>query len=309
MAATAHPALPASESAAGHPVQPGNPALRWAAQGIALWHLLSLDAPTVAMLWTWFLARTEHIRLPPAAVLAMGTAVWMLYAADRLLDSRALPSTPPVARVHSELEPRHYFHRNHRLGFRGGILLASIALALLLPRLSPQSLRLYLVLGTFLFAYFVLIHVKPRATSTNSHRLPKELAVGVFFSAAAFIPTVARDPGLRPALIPGAVLFAALCGLNCLFIYRWEHPAAPPQTHPATKRALRFLPHLALFTATAGLILALADHSLPSPIPTACALAALLLLLLHGNRHRLAPTTLRAAADLCLLTPLLLVRF
>lgn len=296
MAATAHPALPAVEAAAGNSARRGKLAIRI----IDLWHLLSLDAPTVAMLWTWFLARTTHIGLPRTAVLAMGTAVWMLYAADRLLDSRAIPHAP----ARPELEARHYFHRNHQRAFRRGILAASTVLALLLPRLSPQSVRLYLVLGTLLFGYFVLIHA---TAAPNSHRLPKEIAVGVFFSAAIFIPTVAGDPSLRPALVPGAVLFATLCSLNCLFIYRWEHSATHPATHPATSIALRFLPLLARIAALIGLVLALMDRSLPWPVPAACTLASILLLLLHRHRHRLAPTTLRAAADLCLLTPLLLL--
>jgi len=47
----------------------------------------------------------------------------------------------------------------------------------------------------------------------------------------------------------------------------------------------------------------------PKPIPAACAIAALLLLVLHRNRRRLAPTNLRAAADLALFTPLLLLPF
>jgi len=268
-----------------------------------MWHLLSLDAPTLAMLWTWFLARANHIKLPATAIVAMGIAVWMLYAADRLLDSRVLPRGV----ADRELEARHYFHRNHQRGFRWGILVAAIALAVLLPQLSPQSIRLYLVLGMLLFGYFILIHINSSDTGPKTHRLPKELAVGVFFSAATFIPTVAHDPRLRTALLPGAVLFAVLCSLNCLFIYRWEHPAASPHTHPATKLALRFLPHLTVAAATSGIILAMADHSLPWTIPCACALATISLLVLNHNRHRLSATTLRATADLCLLTPLLLL--
>jgi hypothetical protein len=265
----------------------------------------------------------------------MGIAVWMLYAADRLLDTRLLDTrassnavilplplnevkgkgqnpriSPDAPQAHSDqLEPRHYFHRNHQNAFRLAILLASILLAGLLPGLAPQSIRLYLVLGTLLFGYFVLIHAKPSNAQTKSHRLPKELAVGVFFSAATFIPTVARNPTLRLALLPGAILFAALCSLNCLFIYSWEHPSTSSQTHPATRSALRFLPHLTIAAAIAGLILSIADRSLPWPVPLACGIATALLLLLHKNSHRFSPTTLRAAADLCLLTPFLLLHF
>jgi hypothetical protein len=44
-------------------------------------------------------------------------------------------------------------------------------------------------------------------------------------------------------------------------------------------------------------------------IAAACTLAAVLLLALHSNRRRLAQIDLRAAADLTLLTPLLLLPF
>jgi hypothetical protein len=281
---------------------------------VRLWHLLSLDAPTVAALWTWFLATTNHIRLPLAAPLAMAVAVWMLYAADRLLDTRRLDALPFVGDQLQELEARHLFHHRHRRGFRIGIVVCSLVLALLLPQLAPAAIRLYLVLGSLLFGYFLLIH-SPGPNADMS--LPKELAVGIFFSAATFVPTIARQPELRPALLPMALLFALLCSLNCLFIYAWEHPDPTPRTHPATRRALRFLGSLTLFTACAGLVLAGLSLHAPSrlaqwPIPAAATVSALLLLLLDRLRrsHRfLAPTTLRAAADLCLLTPLLFLPF
>ena len=278
-------------------------------RGLELWHLLSLDAPTVAVLWTWFIARTSHINLPGTAILAMGTAVWMLYAADRLLDTRALSLTFVPDSLVADLEARHYFHRRHQRVFRTGILCASLLLASLLPQLAPQSVHLYLILGTLLFGYFILIHVNiPPIQATHNSGMPKEVAVGVFFSAAAFIPTVAADASLRPALLPGAILFAGLCSLNCLFIYFWEHqPTSARASSPASK-ALSLPTSLALTGMVADLLLVALDNSLPWPIPVACAIATALLLLLHRLRQRLSPTTLRAAADLCLLTPLLLLR-
>ena len=260
----------------------------------------------------------------------MGIAVWMLYAADRLLDTRALERHTPIAVILSgaknprilrnspslqfaALEPRHYFHRRHQRAFRIGLFAASLILAVLLPSLAPQSIRLYLALGTLVFGYFVIIHVSSAAARAKNHRLPKEIAVGIFFSAAVFIPTVARNPTLRLVLLPGAILFAILCCMNCLFIYAWEHPAtndsSQPEAHPTTKLALRFLPSLAIAATVSSVLLALFAPSLPRPIPAACGAASLLLFVLHQNHHRFSPTTLRAAADLCLLTPLFLLLF
>ena len=265
---------------------------------IALWHLLSLDAPTVAALWTWFVARASHIHLPPAAPAAMAVTVWMLYAADRILDAQRTAAG-------EDLEARHHFHHRHRRAFLVGIALAAITLAALLPQLDPAAIRLYFAEGALLAAWFVILHATPSA-----HRLPKEIAVGLFFSAAVFIPTIARAPALRPTLRPTAILFAALCSLNCVFIYAWEHGhqnAQPP--HATTRLALAHLPALGIAIAIAGTSLTLVDPASPKPIAAACALSAALLLVLHSNRTRISRTHLRAAADLVLLTPILLLPF
>jgi len=270
--------------------------------GLALWHLLSLDAPTVAVLWTWFLASGNRLRLPALSLLSIVIAVWMLYAADRLLDARHLLANP----LHTAgLEHRHHFHHRHRSAFLLGILAASLSLALLIPRLPAPAIHLYLILGALLAGYLVLIHA-----TGSAHRLPKEIAVGLFFSAAVFIPTVARAPTLRPSLLPAAALFAMLCSLNCLFIYRWEHPTSAPGTtrlhrpHPVTRGALRFLNPLTIALACISTAYSVLAHS---PVTPAIGLSALLLLLLDRYPTRLNSVTLRAAADLALTTPILFV--
>lgn len=265
-----------------------------AASPLALWHLLSLDAPTVAVLWTWFIARASRIRLPPVQLVAMALAVWSLYAADRLLDARALdkPCTRPLA----EFEARHLFHHRHAPAFLAGMTLAAVVLATLLPSLNPAAIRLYLAEGAVLCVWFLILH-----TTHFAQRLPKEIAVGLFFSAAVFIPTTVRQPAFRLALLPCALLFAALCGLNCLFISAWEHEG--------TRLAPERLPTLAVVIAITGAALAIFDPNSPWPISFACALATILLLALDHHRHRLSRIHLRAAADLALLTPLLLLPF
>jgi len=269
---------------------------------LVLWHLLSLDAPTVAALWTWFVAAAVHVYLPIGAPAAMALAVWMLYAADRLLDS---------LQHDQELEARHRFHHKHRPAFLTGIAIDSVLLSGLLYHMLPGARRLYALLGSMLFAWFLLIHARG-LPGRDAHRLPKEIAVGICFPAAVFIPTVARFPALRLPLLPHATLFAAVCSLNCLFIYAWEHPDARPRAHWTTRYATR---HLTAFTA-AVLIAAITiaamtgiKHKGPWPLALACALSALALLALNRYRSRIQPITLRAAADLALLTPLLFLPF
>lgn len=263
---------------------------------LIFWHLLSLDAPTIAVLWTWFIAAACHVHLPLPSTLAMAAAVWTLYAADRLLDAR---SSRPDA-----LEARHHFHHRHRTAFLAGIGCSSVLLAVLFPHIPQEAIRLYLVLGCLVFGYFIVIHA-----TESAHRLPKEIAVGVCFAAAVFIPTVSRNPGLRPVLLPAALPFAALCSLNCLFIYAWEHPApARPIPHPVTAFALNRLPAFTLAVATTSAALAVCDRA-HRPIHAAIALSAAFLLLIHLQRRRHAELTLRTAADLALLTPAFFVAF
>jgi uncharacterized membrane protein YfcA len=241
----------------------------------------------------------------------MGLAVWMLYAGDRLLDTRGLTDAHPLA-VH-DLEARHLFHHRHRGSFLAGTSVAGVALAALLPRLDPTAMRLYLILGALLVVWFLAVHATRKA-----RRLPKEIAVGLFFSAATFIPTVARAPAahqpfLRLELMPLAILFAALCSLNCLFIYAWEHDgssiAYAQSPHATTRLAVAHLPALVAGAAIAGVAFTVSSPGQVKAIPAACALASVLLLVLHRNRHRFSRTSLRAAADLALLTPALLLPF
>ena len=291
-------------------LQSRSPGERLGRNLLVLWHLLSLDAPTVATVWTVYVGSAAHLHFSVCVPVAMFVAVWVLYAADRLLDSRILNAAswrPHLGRHSQEvlcgvgLEARHFFHHRHRRSLMVGIAAGAVLLAAIVPELEPAAIRLDLVLGSLLFAYFVLIHV-----SGSAHRLPKEISVGLFFSAAVFIPTVARTPQLRPGLLPLAVLFAGLCCLNCLLIYRWEH--APEQTrtnlpepHWLTRTALNHLPGIGLSLAAAGLALSATTHR-TSPLPVV--LAVLLLMGLHRLRDRLAPLTLRATADFVLLTPL-----
>jgi hypothetical protein len=252
---------------------------------LATWHLLSLDAPTVAAVWTVFVARSVGIRLPWVEPAAMFVAVWMIYAADRLLDTR-------------DLEERHRFHHAHRGGFLGMIGVAALALLYLLHRIDARALHLYALLATLLGVWMLAIH----ARGVAARRLPKEVAVGLFFPAAVFIPTVARDPRLRASLLPVAVLFAGVCALNCLMLYAWEHPRDRSFAHVTTRWATNHLGMLAGLLLAATAVGATLNRGGPA---LACGLSVALLWVLHQMRNRIGAVNLRAAADLVLLCPLL----
>lgn len=238
-----------------------------------------------------------HVPLAINSLGAMATAVWMLYAADRLLDVQRSDA--------GEFEERHYFHLRHRAIFLVGIAIASFALALVLPTIPAEAMRLYLVLGGLVAGYFIVIHA-----TQSAHRLPKEIAVGVCFAAAVFIPTVARAPQLRIPLLAPAVLLAALCSLNCLFIYAWEHPEQRSQEpHPLTAVALRRLRTIDAGVALTSVAMALFDREVPWQLYGAIFLSSTAMLWLHRRHRRHRAVTMRAAADFVLLTPLLLTIF
>ena len=279
---------------------------------LSLWHLLSLDAPTVAALWTWFVARTMHITLPHAIPVAMFLAVWLLYAADRLLDACQKTNCrhpersegPPHftftdSTDHASLEPRHLFHHYHRRAFTLAILIVAPILLILILAFPPLISRLYLALAALLFLWFATIHL-----FANRKPLPKELIPGPFFAAAVFIPAIAAS---SLALCFAALCFAFLCVLNCLYIYAWEHSQqTSATTHPTTRLALRFLTPLTILAAVLPLTLIPAEPEL-APVLSAISLAAVMLLALNNLRSHLDRTHLRAAADFVLLTPLLIV--
>jgi len=232
--------------------------------------------------------------------------VWLLYAADRLLDARA----------GKRLEARHTFHWRHRRGFAIAMGAATVALASLLADvlrdLTVVQLRLYVALGVLLLGWFGLIHFYRK---DKPESLPKELAPGAFFAAAVFLPILSE--AVLPEATSGAIsllstagLFGMVCSLNCLYIFAWEHDAyEPAHAHATTRMGVRWLTPLAIFSIAAPLAgIRFAPPEL-APVLFAIALAAALLLGLDRAHVHLDRTNLRAAADLVLLTPLLVAPF
>ncbi|SEC26239.1 hypothetical protein [Terriglobus roseus] len=251
---------------------------------LALWHLLSLDAPTVAAIWTVYLARCFGVALPWTAPAALAVAVWMLYAADRVAD----------AARGTDLRERHHFHQVHRHAFLGAMLGAVPVLAFLLI-LMPGTLRLAWMLQALpLAGYVAAVH------AWRLPRVPKEHLVGIFFAVTCFMPALLVDP---PAVtIVAMVLFGALCWLNCAALARWE---STPRTamDAGTAWASQHLQIACLALAAVAGISLLAMHLAAIAVPLALACIALALLdrlCRHWN-----PVHLRALADAALLTPVL----
>jgi hypothetical protein len=132
--------------------------------------------------------------------------------------------------------------------------------------------------------------------------LTKELLVGVLFAAGCALPAWNRAAGGPGVLVLPMAFFAALAWLNCFAIDRWEGPCGDPD-------AMRIRFSAVLIAVAGGLATILLSTSQPRAaiLLLAGAASALLLALLDRVRPRLTPLALRAAADLVLLTPLVVM--
>jgi hypothetical protein len=246
----------------------------------------------VAALWCWAFGRAARLWLAPwlPAALALGT--WLFYVADRLLDARLSPE--------STLQERHHFHHRHRRWFLGVAAPVALALALLVARMPRSLIADYCVLGALSLLYLGLVHLPARARGKSLRYFPKELVVALLFAAASALP--AWDEARRRAmgmprhhpLLLLCPIFAALCWLNCVAIEDWEQ----------CRRSWR-IQWLAVLTIAASSAALFELMNRPARwLAVAAILSAVIFLAL--DRSRLTSTGRRIAADLALLTPLIL---
>ena len=267
---------------------------------VRLWHLASLDAPTVAVVWSLGFAWAAGIRLPLWVPVLLALVAWAVYIGDRLLDARAgLRSDVP-----HQLRDRHLFHWRHRRSLVPLAAAAACAAAWIVLALMPTGVRERdSLLAAAALAYFTRVHSSRNQPLLRSPLLTKELLVGLLFTTGCVLPAWYRTHAAGPLAAP-AVFFALLAWLNCHSIDRWESCASRNRTSQ-----ILALPTLLAF---AGLLLAAvlaAFQPRSAALVAAGAASALLLALLDRLRNRLSPVALRAAADLVLLTPLLLTPF
>ncbi|WP_446743971.1 hypothetical protein [Silvibacterium acidisoli] len=274
---------------------------------VRLWHLLSLDAPTVAALWAWGMARAVKVHLPWSAPLLLALGTWLLYIGDRILDGLN-------DRKHgTKLRNRHYFYIRHRRAFlAAGASGAALLIWLIATRMTPAAFHEDLILFTLALIYFGLIHLCGPAIE---RWFPKEMAVGLVFASATAVPAWSRLNGHRLPLVPLVAIFAALCWMNCAAIEKWESLRDTSTNHrPPPHRTTRWVQQAFQPAAGAVAMLAVCGATLAvsfglslqmTALYTACVLSELVLAGL--DRGHLSAGQLRIAADAALLTPLLLL--
>jgi len=314
-----------------------------APRAFALWHLASMDAPTVAVVWSFAFAWAAHVPLSSGVLLVLAFATWCAYVSDRILDARVLGAQtlgprPTDGRVSGArtgadssmwpaLRERHYFHwRNRRLLVPLAVIAACVTGVVALTLLPSFMRERGSILAAAALAYFSGVHATPwleRRRLSLPRLVSKEFLVGVLFTASCILPAWSRlrlsgaqEFTLTWLWLEG-IYFAALAWLNCRFIAAWEGEKSDRELGERRKHTgtFKLFPaHLtnssaAVLLASTGFLLAClpaGSHARASALLAAGALSALLLATLDSLRTRMTPLALRAGADFVLLTPVLL---
>lgn len=285
-----------------------------------LWpNLLSLDAPLVAMLWQWTFARASGVALPVMAHVLLGVAVWVVYAGDRLLDAARLDESRPAT-------ARHRFYRRHWKIFLAGVIAAGGFGAMKALYSIPEALAVRgIFLAMLVASYFLYL---ARARRSRRIVIPKEILCGVLFALGTNLSTefykstsAAEGSGVLQRFVfegalalegagsPRALIYMALCSMNCAVIAVWERNADEAQDAAAWTQfrpsfEVSFSVSFLLLTAVSLGLAVMSRGSSVALVYGCMAASALALRALESRATRFSPSALRALADVALLTPL-----
>ena len=266
-------------------------------------HLLSLDAPLVGILWQLLFAKALRVHLAPVVTLVTGLVIWLIYVADRILDSYQ----PEEGR---EEALRHRFYRTHRMAFLPAFFTVLLVTGwMACAYLGFKTWRDGLLLAAIVGGYFAVVHVlRGRAQKW----FPKEIAVAILFGAGTFMPVDVQIQQLHLRFLLPFLLFLLVLWMNTLFIEYSEWVALrggdSDRPHESTILVGR---NLAAFGLGVGILAlsAMASRWFPlaRPVLLAEGLSALGLGMLGWQWRRISSYAVRITADLVLLTPLLLL--
>lgn len=119
------------------------------------WHLLSLDAPTVSLVWALLFAHCYGVRLALNEAVILCLAVWIIYIGDRLLDGWRVANL-------GALQQRHFFYAQHRSPVIClGVLAVFVNLWLITKSLETGELLAGLKLAAAVVIYLLSVHLSP----------------------------------------------------------------------------------------------------------------------------------------------------
>ena len=201
-------------------------------------HVLSLEAPLVAVAWQLGLADLHGVQLFPSVVGILGLTVWWIYALDRTLDAMRAES-PATLEVH------HAFYYRNRWIWAGLLLpvgavgIAWLAITAIPEGLLWQGMTLGLLAMLYLAAYsakgmrwshalllaiaglgaLVLIRQMPGG---QDFKLTVSLVVIAVLVAVYLRKVDDERRTLLPKPIAAAIIFALGCTLANRFFAPWD---------------------------------------------------------------------------------------
>jgi hypothetical protein len=261
-----------------------------------LWlNLVCLDAPLVAICWQWIFAHSFHLSVPIGHRVALFLTAWVIYLADRFGDSVSLITEQPKS-------VRQRFCLRHKSIWLVSIIcVAAVDLVVVLLAVNYDTAVAGAVLGAFTITYVAINNAHSEIWET----IPlKEFTIGSLFAVGTLLGVTPHIFAERSTMILAAILFAALCSLNCISIAIWErdldriqgkHSFATCWPHANSLARL-----LLLLLLAGSAVLALFD---PGAWPVALCIGASGLLLGALGFVPVSRDERTALADLVLLTP------
>ena len=260
-----------------------------------LWpHVLSLEAPLVAVLWQIGLAKAHGLHLMPMVHAGLGLVVWIIYVLDRLWDTFRQPQ--------AELDVRHAFYRRHRVLLMALIMpLALAAAAWIALKEIPEGILWQAVSITVFVALYFFIYVARIAPALmpRPHAAALLFALGCTASIRFFsMPETWADPMLECAVL--TLLF--LANLSALAAKEEEATGKPSHwnaAHPTLLGGNVLVMVAILYFIQKGTF----DAVLLAPA-TAALVGLALMTILHRFRGKLSVEQHRVLADLAMILPL-----
>ena len=237
----------------------------------------------------------------PINYAALFLTAWLIYLADRLADSRSLPDD-------ATRSWRHEFCLRHQRSWLGALVLIAVVDTVILR----NGIGAEIALAGGVVGALTLLHLLLNYSLGGAWPpLPlKEFAVGFLFASGTL---VALFPVLRPitaAIALSAIAFAGLCTLNCLSIAFWERELDVVQGKVSFATWFPGLnSHLGKLSLVFGLcsgVVAIIFRE-AAPIFACVTVSSFLLASLDHSRERIGQDQRTALADLCLLTPVLVL--
>jgi hypothetical protein len=261
--------------------------------------ILSLDAPAVAVVWQWQLARVAGVQPTRHHAFILGAAVWLAYAADRWIEGWRLAP----GQVQTQ---RHHFYQRWRWPVAAvwlGLLAATLTVSM--RQLTGREFAAGLLLLGPVLAYLLSHQLAHR---DSPWRAPKELCVALLLAGGVSCFTLAQVSARISELGVPLALFTLLCLANCALISLWEHEVdrSHGQTslalqYPGGRRVLHLLPWLVAAFATG---FAARETGSLQTATLAAAASGVLLGLVDWLHLRCGRQLARVLADVALMTPL-----